>query len=55
MRPILLRSTCEIGRTCPIINATDRGTYVVQGYPVADHATLALGDSVVEVRGDPAA
>ena len=31
---ILLRATCDDGRTCPNINATDRGTYLVQGYPV---------------------
>lgn len=49
MRLILLRSTCEVGRTCPNINATDRGTYVVQGYLVADDAALAPGESLVEV------
>ncbi|MGH3774648.1 MAG: hypothetical protein ACRDRR_02745 [Pseudonocardiaceae bacterium] len=49
MRLILLRSTCGDTRSCPNINATDRGTYVVQGYLVADHAALAPGDSVVEV------
>lgn len=49
MRLILLRSTCSGGRACPNINATDRGTYVVQGYPAADHAALAPGESVVEV------
>lgn len=49
MRLILLRSTCDDTRSCPNINATDRGTYVVQGYQVADHAALAPGESVVEV------
>lgn len=49
MRLILLRSTCEVGRACPNINATDRGTYIVQGYPATDHAALAPGESVVEV------
>jgi hypothetical protein len=49
MRLILLRGTCEVGRTCPTINATDRDTYVVQGYPVPDYAGLAPGESVVEV------
>jgi hypothetical protein len=34
MRLILLRSTCGETRTCPNINATGRGTYVVQGYLV---------------------
>ncbi|MGH3961687.1 MAG: hypothetical protein ACRDRY_00270 [Pseudonocardiaceae bacterium] len=49
MRLILLRSTCEVGRACPSINATDRGTYVVQGYLVADHVARAPGESMVEV------
>ncbi len=49
MRLILLRSTCDDTRSCPNINATDRGTYVVQGYPVAPHAALAPDESVVEV------
>lgn len=49
MRLILLRSTCGDTRSRPNINATDRGTYVVQGYLVADHAALAPGESVVEV------
>ncbi len=53
MRLILLRATCDDGRTCPNINATDRGTYLVQGYLVAG---LDLGghmpgpsESVVEI------
>ncbi|MGH3885969.1 MAG: hypothetical protein ACRDSZ_05240 [Pseudonocardiaceae bacterium] len=49
MKLILLRSTCDDTRSCPNINATDRGSYVVQGYPAADHAVLAPGESVVEV------
>ncbi|MGH3897155.1 MAG: hypothetical protein ACRDTA_02665 [Pseudonocardiaceae bacterium] len=49
MRLILLRSTCGDTRSCPSINATDRGTYVVQGYLVVDHAALAPDESVVEV------
>jgi hypothetical protein len=53
MRLILLRSTCDIGRTYPNINLTDRGTYVVQGYQVAglDLAghILAADESIVEV------
>jgi hypothetical protein len=44
MRLILLRATCTSGRTCPTINATDRGTYVVQGYPRSD---LDLGGYVL--------
>lgn len=31
MQLILLRSACDVGRTCPNINVTDRGTYVVHG------------------------
>jgi hypothetical protein len=27
--------TCYLG-TCPTIYATDRGTFVIQGYPVTD-------------------
>lgn len=53
MRLILLRATCDVGRTCPNINATDRGTYVVQGYPVTgpnlSGHVLGVGESVVEI------
>lgn len=53
MRLIFLRGTCGDTRTCPNINATDRGTYVVQGYPTSDlggsgHA-LGSSEAVVEV------
>ena len=54
MRLILLRATCDDGRTCPNINATDRGTHLVQGYPVTG---LDLGghmpgpdEAVVEIQ-----
>ncbi len=53
MRLIFLRGTCDGTRTCPNINATDRDTYVVQGYPVTDldlgAHMLRPGESVVEV------
>ncbi|MGH3938946.1 MAG: hypothetical protein ACRDTG_09985 [Pseudonocardiaceae bacterium] len=53
MRLIFLRSTCEIGRTCPNISITDRGTYMVQGYLVTDldldSDFLAPGELVVEI------
>ncbi|MGH3930774.1 MAG: hypothetical protein ACRDTF_12435 [Pseudonocardiaceae bacterium] len=53
MRLILLRSTCDIGRRCPNINATDRGTYLVQGYLMTDpdlgDRVLGSGESVVEI------
>lgn len=32
MRLTLERGTCGNGRTCPNIQSTDRGTYIVQGY-----------------------
>lgn len=53
MRLIFLRATCSSGRTCPNINASDRGTYVVQGYPMTCPAlggqVLGPGESVVEI------
>lgn len=54
MRLIFLRGACGDTRTCPNINATDRGTYVVQGYPTTsdlggDGHVLGPGEAVVEV------
>ncbi len=53
MRLILLRSTCDNGRTCPNIKLTDQGTYLVQGYVVAHQhlggCSLRPGEAVVEV------
>jgi hypothetical protein len=54
---ILLRSSCDNARICPNINATDRGTLVVQGYAVpntdvaalVDDGPMLLGGVVVEV------
>jgi len=50
---VLVRAQCDSGRSCPNINATDRGTLVVQGY-VVDVETLSdlhipAGETVVEV------
>src|SRR5689334_345019 len=53
MKLVLLLSQCDNGRTCPNINATDRGTLVVQGYvvPTDDHSPLSVAphESVVEI------
>lgn len=53
MRLTLLRSSCQNGRTCPNINATDRNTLVVQGYTTspsnseANTATVAVPHTLV--------
>ncbi|MGH3850206.1 MAG: hypothetical protein ACRDRT_10955, partial [Pseudonocardiaceae bacterium] len=43
----------DVGRTCPNINMTDRGTYIVQGYLATgldlDGQVLGSGESVVKV------
>ncbi|MGH3921324.1 MAG: hypothetical protein ACRDTT_00305 [Pseudonocardiaceae bacterium] len=48
-----MRDLCDDGRTCPNINVTDRGTYIVQGFPVTDldlgTHMLEPGESVVEI------
>lgn len=53
MRLRLLRSVCDDWRSCPNINLTDRGTYVVQGYLVGDvdldGDVLAPGEAIVEI------
>ena len=53
MRLIFLRSSCDDWRTCPNINITDQGTYVVQGYLVTDSDpgsdVLAPDETVVEI------
>lgn len=46
MRLVHLRGSCPDRVTCPNIYATDRGTYVVQGY-VRDNA--GVGVVIVEV------
>ena len=53
MRITLARSQCNNGRTCPNINMTDQGTYVLQGYVVPVEVTEAIaptpGQAVVEL------
>ena len=53
MKLMLLRSQCDNGRTCPNINTSDRGTFVVQGYvpPLSDYGAFPLtpAESVVEI------
>jgi hypothetical protein len=48
--------TCRDG-TCPTIYATDRGTFVIQGFLVdasdVDHGiALAAGEALVEIPGE---
>ncbi|MGQ0773895.1 MAG: hypothetical protein ACT4NY_05675 [Pseudonocardiales bacterium] len=53
MKMVLLRSMCGEGRKCPNLNATDRGTYLVQGYLVTGLElgghVLGPGEAVVEI------
>lgn len=49
MRIVLLRDQCGSGRTCPNLNSTDRGSYVVQGYIVHAEQALRSGHATVEV------
>ncbi len=53
VRLVLLRATCDNGRTCPNIKLTDRGTYLVQGYVVTAQYlgghSLRPGEAMVEV------
>lgn len=49
-----LAGDCDDGRTCPTFYATNRGTYVVQGWKVTDDRTLEQlnlppGESAVEI------
>jgi len=50
---ITIRKDCDVGRTCPHISATGRGTLVVQGYVITATEAAALGipagDTAVEV------
>lgn len=53
MRLTRIDGTCRNG-TCPTIYATDRGSYVVQGYVVNENEacgdmTLSLGEAAVEI------
>lgn len=56
MRLRRLAGSCDDGRTCPTFYATDRGTYVVQGWDVTDlpaleDLKLPPGESAVEIPG----
>lgn len=46
-------SECGTGKTCPRIGRTDRGTVLVQGYPIseadAEHLGVPAGEMVIEV------
>ena len=51
-----VRGDCEEDN-CPAVYATDRGTFMVQGYVITDQGTLRElglppGESVVEVPAD---
>ncbi|GAA3989193.1 hypothetical protein FOF52_01160 [Thermobifida alba] len=53
MRLTRIDGTCRNG-TCPTVYATDRGTYVIQGYVVSDselagQVDLPRGEAAVEV------
>lgn len=48
------RESCSTGKTCPRAGRTDRGTKLVQGYPITDPARLTElgvpeGEMIVEV------
>lgn len=53
MKLTRIAGECGEGRTCPTVYTTDRGTLVVQGYPLssADLAEIALpdGENAVEI------
>jgi hypothetical protein len=50
---MIRQEPCDVGRTCPHVSATGRGTLVVQGYVVtaAEAASLRIpaGETAVEV------
>lgn len=46
MKIVVLRGTCNNGRTCPNINLSDRGTYVVRGHVVTE---ASEGEAVVAI------
>ena len=53
MSLITIRKDCDVGRTCPHVSATGRGTLVIQGYLVTALEAAALGipadDIAIEV------
>jgi hypothetical protein len=57
MKLTFLRSTSPTRDTCPTLYATDRDTYVVQGYLVTDPEALGemdipVGETAVEVPAE---
>lgn len=50
---ITIRKDCDVGRTCPHVSATGRGTLVIQGYVITATEAAALGiparDTAIEV------
>jgi hypothetical protein len=48
-----IRKDCDVGRTCPHVSATGRGTLVIQGYVITATETAAMripaGETAVEV------
>jgi hypothetical protein len=52
MKLTRIRGACR-DDTCPTLYATDRGTFVVQGYVVKDSdVTLPEGEALVEVPAE---
>lgn len=53
MSLITIRKDCDVGRTCPHVSATGRGTLVIQGYvitaPEAAVLGISAGDAAIEV------
>lgn len=50
MQIVLLRDECGSGRTCPNINSTSRGSFIIQGYVVpSEQRVLPQGEAMVEV------
>lgn len=49
MQLVLMRAECRDGRTCPNVNLSDHGTYVVQGYIVSPGHLLPASEAVVEI------
>ena len=53
MSLITIRKACDVGRTCPHVSVTGRGTLVIQGYVITDPEAAVLGipagDTAIEV------
>jgi hypothetical protein len=50
---ITIRKDCDVGRTCPHVSVTGRGTLVIQGYVITTPEVVApgmpAGDTAIEV------